>query len=231
MLYSSTYGTGEDLVLLHGWGFSGNIFDKFIEKYKDLYRITTIDLPGHGNSKSLDSISSWSKEIAKIIPKNSILIGWSLGGLIAIDIASRVKLRKIILVASTPKFVQSEDWIYGINEKHFYDFHSSLSSNPQKTLKRFISLQVSSKDQYKYLEASIDNNKPTDRGLNEGLDYLLKYDFRNLIEQIADITKVYLGEKDTLVPSSIKSWYEKKGIQVAILSGGHIPFLDDNFEI
>ena len=90
---------------------------------------------------------------------------------------------------------------------------------------------MSSQDQYKYLEASIDNNKPSDQGLNEGLDYLLNYDFRNLIDQIADITKVYLGEKDTLVPSSIKSWYEKKGIQVAILPGGHIPFLDDNFEI
>ena len=87
MLYSSTYGAGEDLVLLHGWGFSGSVFDKFIEKYKNSFRITTIDLPGHGKSKSLDSISSWSKEIAKIIPKNSILIGWSLGGLIAIEIA------------------------------------------------------------------------------------------------------------------------------------------------
>jgi len=53
MLYSSTYGAGENLVLLHGWGFSGSIFDKFIEKYKDLYRITTIDLPGHGIANHL----------------------------------------------------------------------------------------------------------------------------------------------------------------------------------
>jgi len=34
MLWHKTIGKGPNLVLLHGWGFSSDIFQKLIEKYK-----------------------------------------------------------------------------------------------------------------------------------------------------------------------------------------------------
>ena len=48
MLYSSAIGTGKDLVLLHGWGFNADLFNDLIKTHKEQYRITKIDLPGHG---------------------------------------------------------------------------------------------------------------------------------------------------------------------------------------
>jgi pimeloyl-ACP methyl ester carboxylesterase len=43
-------GQGQTLVLLHGWGFNSELFNTLIEQYKNQYRITVIDLPGHGRS-------------------------------------------------------------------------------------------------------------------------------------------------------------------------------------
>ncbi|MBT6021836.1 MAG: alpha/beta fold hydrolase, partial [Candidatus Thioglobus sp.] len=111
MLYTSTTGTGKDLVLLHGWGFNADLFNALIEKYQNQYRITKIDLPGHGRSKDVaGGIDEWCDEIIKILPKNPILLGWSLGGLLAINIATKIQLSRLILIASSPNFVQNKNW-------------------------------------------------------------------------------------------------------------------------
>ena len=127
MLYSSTTGSGKDLVLLHGWGFNADLFNDFIERYQDQYRITKIDLPGHGRSPEvLGGIDEWCAEIIKILPSNPILLGWSLGGLLAINIATKIKISQLILLASSPNFVQNERWQFGIDADNFRQFSDTL---------------------------------------------------------------------------------------------------------
>jgi len=68
MLWHKTIGKGPNLVLLHGWGFSSDIFQKLIEKYKKSYCITVIDLPGHGRSDDVDGgLESWCEELIQFI--------------------------------------------------------------------------------------------------------------------------------------------------------------------
>jgi carboxylesterase BioH (pimeloyl-CoA synthesis) len=99
MLYNSTIGIGPDLVLLHGWGFNSELFNNLIDRYKNQYRITMIDLPGHGRSDDVSGgLDEWCDEIIKNLPDNPILLGWSLGGLLAINIATKIKISKLILV-------------------------------------------------------------------------------------------------------------------------------------
>ena len=60
MLWHKTIGNGPSLVLLHGWAFNSDIFQSLVDKYKTNYRITVIDLPGHGRSNDVDgNIESW----------------------------------------------------------------------------------------------------------------------------------------------------------------------------
>jgi pimeloyl-[acyl-carrier protein] methyl ester esterase len=73
------------------------------------------------------------------LPNNPILLGWSLGGLLAINIANKIKVSALILVAATPKFVQTNDWVYGIDAYNFHQFSDALSLNLSKGFKRFIS--------------------------------------------------------------------------------------------
>jgi pimeloyl-[acyl-carrier protein] methyl ester esterase len=232
MLYSSAIGTGKDLVLLHGWGFNADLFNDLIKTHKERYRITKIDLPGHGRSDEVaGGIDEWCNEIIKILPSNPILLGWSLGGLLAINIARQVQISKLILVASTPNFIQNDDWKFGIDADNFNQFSDALQLNLSKGLKRFISLQTKDKSQIKQLGYSIDTLPASTTALNQGLEILLNTDLTEQFLALDIDVKVILGRKDTLVPSAISSWYESQSIDTVILNTGHLPFLNAGFEL
>ena len=232
MLYSSTTGTGKDLVLLHGWGFNADLFNDLIESYKGQYRITKIDLPGHGRSDAVaGGINDWCNEIIKILPNNPILLGWSLGGLLAINIARKVQISKLILVASSPNFAQNDHWKFGIEADNFNQFSDALQLNLSKGLKRFISLQTKDKSQIKQLGHSIDTLPASTTALNQGLEILLNTDLTEQFLALDIDMKVILGRKDTLVPSTISSWYESQSIDTVILDTGHLPFLHQDFSL
>ncbi len=232
MLYSSSIGTGKDLVLLHGWGFNSDLFNAFVECYKNHYRITVIDLPGHGRSDIVEGgIDKWCDEIIKILPSNPILLGWSLGGLLAINIANKIKLSHLVLLASSPKFVTTDNWNYGIDADNFHQFSATLSLNLSKGLKRFVSLQSENKAQLKSLNQSIDTFPATATGLKQGLDILLNSDLRQQFKQLKIPTQIILGKQDTLIPINIAKWYKQQNTSVIILETGHLPFLHQDFEL
>ncbi|RUM76996.1 MAG: alpha/beta hydrolase [Candidatus Thioglobus sp.] len=232
MLYSRTIGTGPDLVLLHGWGFNSELFNDLIEQYKGQYRITMVDLPGHGRSNDIDGgLDKWCDEIIKTLPKNPILLGWSLGGLLAIKIATKIAISKLILVASTPNFIQANDWPYGIDDNNFRQFSDTLEINLSKGLKRFVSLQTQDKDQLKTLNQSIDKFPASAKALNQGLEILLTTDLVDELNQLKIPIEVILGNHDTLVPYRISNWYDKAKIKTQVLNAGHLPFLHKDFTL
>jgi pimeloyl-[acyl-carrier protein] methyl ester esterase len=232
MLYSQTIGTGPDLILLHGWGFNSELFNELIDQYKNQYRITKIDLPGHGRSDNVNGgINEWCDAIIKILPENPMLLGWSLGGLLAIKIATKITISQLILVASTPNFVKTNDWPYGIDENNFRQFSDALELNLSKGLKRFVSLQTQDKTQLKTLNQSIDKFPASTQALNQGLDILLATDLINEFKQLNIPTKVILGDHDTLVPRHISNWYDKAKIKTQVLNTGHLPFLHKDFTL
>ena len=175
MLWHKTIGDGPSLVLLHGWAFNSDIFQSLIDKYKANYRITVIDLPGHGRSRDIDgNIESWCNELTKIIPEQSILLGWSLGGLLSTYIASQIEISKLILVAATPCLINNENWNYGISSEVFDQFAINLKNDSTKSLKRFVSLQSKEKSQLQELYKSIQKYPASHSALNTGLEIIIK---------------------------------------------------------
>lgn len=232
MLYTNTIGQGKDLVLLHGWGFNSDLFNSLVVRYKTQYRITVIDLPGHARSSSVaGGINEWCDAIIKILPKNPILLGWSLGGLLAINISHKIKVYQLILVASTPKFVQTEDWMFGIDKNNFKQFSQALQCNLSKGLKRFVSLQTDNEVQLKWMKRSIDALPASFDALNQGLEILLTSDLREPLQQLTIPVQVILGSYDTLIHDNIAYWYQQQNIAVKILKTGHLPFLHPAFEL
>ena len=230
MLHSNTQGFGVDLVLLHGWGFNSELFNTLVDDYKNQCRITIIDLPGHGRSSNVDGgLNEWCDEIIKILPKNPILLGWSLGGLLAINIASKITLSKLILVASTPNFIQTKNWIFGIESGDFEQFSSALQLNLSKGLKRFISLQTKDKSTLKTLNKVIEQYPATIQALNQGLEILLNTNLNNQFKKLSIPIEVVLGKYDTLVPVKIDHWYHQNNIKTQVLHTGHLPFFHQDF--
>ena len=232
MLWHRTVGKGPNLVLLHGWAFNSDVFQALVIKYKKDYRITVIDLPGHGRSLDLDGgIDTWCNEIIKFIPEKSILLGWSLGGLLSIFIANKIKLNELILVASSPCLVNNDNWNLGIKNEVFDQFVINLKTDSTRALKRFVSLQSKNKSQINELHKSIQKYPASQSALDNGLEIIINSDLRDQYINILTPKKCILGNHDTLIPAKIQDWYEDNASKTHIIKTGHLPFLEKNFEI
>ena len=237
-LWHKTFSNGKPpLVLLHGWGFSADIFTPLLETLGKQYELTLIDLPGHGRSQLIylagkqTYLQAWTEAIAPLIAQHSTIIGWSLGGLVGIKLAKLIPVKRLILLASTPCFVNNNTWNYGIDPHNFTQFSHALNQHQFNGLKNFVRLQAVGKNQLKSIEQSIKKYPTHLEALNQGLDILLTSDLRQNIKQLNTTTEVILGTKDTLVNAKISSWFEMNQIKCTQLSGGHLPFLHPNFQL
>ncbi|MCA6074117.1 alpha/beta fold hydrolase [Fulvivirga sedimenti] len=95
-LYYEVYGSGEPLLLLHGWVQSGSYWKPFINDFMDTYEVYVPDLHGHGNSGILRddfSIQSAAMDILLMMDKLGLeqvrIIGFSFGGILALELANR----------------------------------------------------------------------------------------------------------------------------------------------
>ncbi len=102
-------GHGKPLVLIHGWGGSWMVWTLLAEELASKYKIYMIDLPGFGDSDSLDlySVESTTKYIdlfiKKYCPDVNVVIGASGGAFIASSL-NRINNNKFSLVLIGPIF-------------------------------------------------------------------------------------------------------------------------------
>ncbi len=101
------YGSGDDIVLLHGWGQNIEMMKPIGDRLEKNFRITILDLPGFGKSdEPLEEIGIYDyctilEEFLKELKiKNPIIMGHSFGGRISIIYASRNDVKKLILFGS-----------------------------------------------------------------------------------------------------------------------------------
>ena len=134
------------LALVHGWGMNARVFDELAALLAADFEVRALDLPGHGGRDALadNTLQGWADDLVRQLPDNAILLGWSLGGQVAMRAAldHPHKIARLILLASTPKFVATEDWQRGMAPADLQDFGAALLAEPEMTLLRFLSLQT-----------------------------------------------------------------------------------------
>lgn len=88
-------GRGEPtLVLIHGLGQSHAMWDRVAAKLAERHRVILVDLPGHGASVALPSVSVGSvaeamdRSLKAHKVKRAVLVGHSYGGLVALEEAA-----------------------------------------------------------------------------------------------------------------------------------------------
>jgi pimeloyl-ACP methyl ester carboxylesterase len=108
-----TAGTGMPVLFIHGNSFCRGIFRKQLQgRLAARYRMIAFDLPGHGESgDALDPVRSYTRptladgavELLEMLGVSEcVVVGWSLGGHIGIDMLSRFPGMRGLMITGTP---------------------------------------------------------------------------------------------------------------------------------
>ncbi|WP_026376244.1 pimeloyl-ACP methyl ester esterase BioH [Aestuariibacter salexigens] len=243
-LFTETRGSGPDLVLLHGWGMNSGAWEKFAESLYGDFRLHFIDLPGFGRNADIMpchySLEAVSDLIAPHIPQGAMLMGWSLGGLIAQHIAIHrmANLSMMVMMTSTPQFVETNDWP-GIKPSILQQFEQQLEHDFSKTLERFLAIQAmgsatARRDMKAISQAISQYPLPNVDALRKGLMLLSTVDHRKRLAEISVPSHWIFGRLDSLVPRTLHRRIEQlqPGAQSHLIEhASHAPFISHPQEI
>jgi len=252
----------QTLVLLPGWGFSSAVFSPIIEHLRDS-SVMTLELPGHGQARRSPAphkkagprrrankvpaeraagsgfvARRWRDALASQLPPVCDLLGWSLGGQLAMEIAAKHpgRVRRLVLVATTPCFVRRRGWNAGTPRAMFDEFTWRLAQDPQATLKNFLSRiardDVNERSVLRKLRAALSAAAAPDAlALRVGLDLLRHTDLRNRVAGIDVPTLIMHGTRDRIVPPAASRWLAgriPRAYFTAMPGAAHAPFLSDS---
>lgn len=196
-------GSGAPLILIHGWGNSAAIFNELIGQLPGRHCLAP-DLPGYGASTAAakidlaaiaDDFINWFDTLGL---EAVSLLGWSLGGMIAQELASRFpqRIERLILVATTPCFVSTLDWQHGLADSAVRALARDYKRAPAPTLESFWSLQFQGKSTP---PAPLLPKIELATALG-GLELLRRVDLRNQLSEITMPTLVLHGSHDVIIP-------------------------------
>ncbi|AXW86199.1 pimeloyl-[acyl-carrier protein] methyl ester esterase [Lonsdalea britannica] len=242
-LHWQTEGEGEqDIVLLHGWGLNAQVWNSIIPRLAPHFRLHRADLPGYGQSQGFGPmpLAEMAAEVLKSAPEKAIWLGWSLGGLVASQIALThpARVTSLVSLCSSPCFQAQETWP-GIKPTVLTGFQQQLQDDFQRTVERFLALQTlgtaSAKQDARLLKSVVlDQPMPTVDVLNGGLEILSQADLR---EPLAALTVPFLriyGALDGLVPRAIVPLLDERWPQstsVIVPKASHAPFISHPDEV
>lgn len=238
-LASITFGEGPDLVFIHGWRAHKGLWDDWAKQYFAGYRITLIDLPGHGESAAIrvsdtELLDAWQDAILQSIPTISIVLGWSLGGLLAQRIALQhpERISALILLASSPCFVQRDDWQPALQKPMISQYLIEVGNNAAALFKSFFMLQSLGsphpKSVYKKMVSMLSVMSTDIMSMRQGLLLLESVDLRQEIKHLQQPTLWVLCEQDALVPIALATELRQlqPNAQIGIVPNcGHLPFM------
>lgn len=230
-------GQGDPILLIHGWGMHGGMWTGVAEQLAHSHRVHIIDLPGYGASAASTpyDLDNLVQNLSAQFDGPLSLCGWSLGGQLALRWAQLhpAQIEKLVLVATTPCFVQQADWACAMAADTLREFSALLLQNYQQTLRRFLALQVRGSEHERELLVELRarlfaKGEPDIAALKGGLEILRDTDLRSQLARIEQRTLVIAGERDTLTPMAASEYMAEAipDAQFAVVQGAaHAPFL------
>ena len=230
-------GAGPALVLLHGWAMHGGIFAPLVERLRERWTLHLVDLPGHGRARDDArplALAPLADSLASQLPR-ALWCGWSLGGLVALQVAQAhpSRVRGLAMLAAPPRFCRGDDWPAGMDPAVFAQFGTDLGRDFAGTLDRFLALEAHGSD---HMRAELRTLReqvhalgdPAPRALAEGLAILHDADLRAGLRGLSMPSLWIGGRRDRLVsPAALQAAaaLAPRAGYVEIAGAGHAPFL------
>jgi pimeloyl-[acyl-carrier protein] methyl ester esterase len=242
-LHYEVHGCGRDLVLLHGWSLNLRVWDPWVSELKGEFRIITLDLPGHGKSDwdrraSTPAAQAWRvHETLAPLTTRYALLGWSLGGQLALDLAAALPaaIERLVLISSTPKFLASPSWRFGMPRPLLARLANRVHERDEYVVRDFLRLAArgsaprTAERVFETLRAALrEHGTARFEALAHGLARLREGDLRRALPLVQVPALVLAGRRDQIIrPSASRAMARAlpRARYVSIDGAAHAPFL------
>ncbi|MFI5236510.1 MAG: alpha/beta fold hydrolase [Ignavibacteriales bacterium] len=226
-----TRGLGEiTLLFIHCWCGNKNYWKHQVSYFKKNYKCIAVDLAGHGESgKNRDqwTMSSFAKDLILLMnnlkQKNVILVGHSIGGIIALEMAILLQ-NKITAVIAVDTFNNVE---MKITDEEVDEFIKLYKKDFKQTLKEFILPQFPSTTDKSLVKKISDELASVDQqmAISSLKEYLL-YDKASKLKMLEIPLVCINSDRFPINSESLKAAVKKLSF-VSLENSGHFMMIDD----
>lgn len=194
-----------ECLLLHGWGFSAGVWQPLIEQLDGRIRCRAITLPGYddtGADEQTTTIEMIIEQLAAQLGSSTIVIGWSLGGLLAVELAWRYpdRIGALGMVAALPCFNRQPGWTAGWDAGAVAAVHDRLQQDAAAACRYVAALAARGDDHGHDIKQTLNATAVVRaRVLQRDLDYLRTADMREAFAALEMPIHVWLGNRDALI--------------------------------
>ncbi|MEL6644204.1 MAG: alpha/beta hydrolase [Pseudomonadota bacterium] len=210
-----------DTVWIHGGGLAGDTWRHITARYP---RARTPDLPGHGHAPApaLPRVELYADALAASVPSGAVLIGHSLGGMVAMELAARQspQITALILIETVPT----------LRDRATSRLTAQLVKNlfrhaPRSLLAWMAGLGACDRTRSELRRQLMRMDKAS---IATALTASARYDGRYRLPQITVPTLVVVGQDQTATHHGAALIADRiAGAEVATLPGGHMLHTDN----
>jgi pimeloyl-ACP methyl ester esterase len=205
---------------IHGWACNAHVFKPLATLFKGRFQFIAVDLPGFGDSECDDALQDYDitnliDALLEVAPSNSSWLGWSLGGMLAVQAAARApqRVKNVMTLCSNAKFLANNQWKKGVPSPLYNGFLEGIG-NVRVTLRRFAALTVvgEQKDMLthlKWLQQNTQTPQPSSDVLKASLELLALIDNRKILSILPQPCLHMLSTDDAIVPHGVSQEYNK----------------------
>lgn len=117
-------GSGDPLLLVHGWAAHGGFFDGLADALSDSFSIIVPDLRGHGatgRGKGPLTMARLADDLHALLRvldlRNAVAVGWSMGAMVLWSMIGRHgadRLAGLVTIDMSPRILNDADWTLGM---------------------------------------------------------------------------------------------------------------------